>query len=91
MLQFAQLFGVDRSPLQQRPVAVLALADRVDLALQFRDLTVEILKRDFHHGQLIAGLLMQGPHPVELLLLGEVAGPVVHAAQLGIDLGEVQQ
>ena len=91
MLEFAQLFGVDRATLQQRSVAVLALAHRIDFALQLGDLPVEVLESDLHHGQPITGLLVQRLHAIEFLLLGQISGAVVHAAQLGIDLGQIQQ
>ena len=91
MLEFLELFGTDRSAVEQAPVTVLTLANPVDLGLQPGDLGVEILQCDIENGQPVCGLTLIRQCGVVALLFGKVGGAVRQPTQLGIDLGETQQ
>ncbi len=80
VLQLGELFGVDAARREQRPIAVLALAHRVDLGLELAHLGVEVLQCDLHCGEPVIGLPMRRLRPLDLLLLGQVVGPVIDTA-----------
>ena len=91
MLQLGELFGVDAPRRKHRPVTFLTLPDRVDLRLELRHLRVKVLERDLHDGEAVIRLAVRRLGPFDLLLLGQVLGPVIETAQLGVELGEFEQ
>jgi hypothetical protein len=62
-----------------------------DLGLELRHLPVKVLQCNLHDGQAVIGLAMLRLRCLELLLLGQVLGPVLDAAQLGVELREFEQ
>ena len=91
VLQLGELFGVDSARREQRPIAVLTLPDRVDLGLELRHLRVEVLERDLHSGETVICLTVRRLRLLELLLLGQILGPMIDAAQLGVELRKFEQ
>ena len=91
VLQLGELFGVDGARREQRPIAVLALPDRVDLRLELRHLRVKVLECDLHGGEAVIRLTVRRLRTLDLLLLGQVLGSVIDAAQLGVELREFEQ
>jgi len=90
VLQLRQLLGI-RHGLQQRPVPVLALAHRVDLRLEARHLSVQVLQRNLQGAQPIVDGDLLGLYPLAVGALGQVAGAVVHLPQLGVEFGNFEQ
>ena len=92
MLEVTELLGVaDRSGIQQSAVAVLTLAHRVDLGLEFGDLGVEVLHGERHGGQPIDGGALLGLHLLVALLFGQMGGTVRETVQFPVQLGQFQQ
>ena len=91
MLQLGELLGVDGARRKQRPVAVLTLPDRVDLGLELGHLAVKVLECDLHSGEAVVGLTVRRLRLFELLLLGQILGSVIDAAQLCVELREFEQ
>ncbi len=91
VLQLGELLGVDAARVQHRPVAVLALPNRVDLALELRHLGLDVLHREVHRRKAVVGVAVFGGDLVVALLLGEVAGPVLETTKFGVELGQFDQ
>ena len=91
VLQLGELLGVDRTRREHRPVAVLTLPDRVDLGLELRHLSVEVLEGDLHSGETVIRLTVRRLRLLELLLFRQILGPVIDAVQLRVELGQFEQ
>ena len=90
VLQFRQLLGVGHR-LQQRTVPILALAYRVDLGLEPRDLSVQVLQRNLQRARPVVRGDLVGLYPLDLVPLGQVGRAVRQLGQLGIQLGDLEQ
>ncbi|GAB4718894.1 hypothetical protein MOKP125_35920 [Mycobacterium avium subsp. hominissuis] len=90
VLKVGQLLGVDRSGLQQRAVAVFALAHRVDLGFQPPHVSIDVFQGDSHRPQPVTGGVVFLLHPLARLLLGQMLGPVRQPGQLGIHVRQLQ-
>jgi hypothetical protein len=92
VLQVRELLGVaHRTGVQQAAVAVLALADGVDLRLQFGHLAIQVLARQRERREPVGDRLVLGLDIIEAQLLGKVAGAMGQPSQLGIQIDEFQQ
>ena len=91
VLQFLELFGIDRPGVQQAAIAVFTLAHGVNLGLQPGNFGVKVRYQDAESGQSVGSAAFAGSHLVEMLLLGEVRGPVRQSRQLGIEFGQLQE
>jgi len=83
--------GVDSARRKKRSIALLALPDRVDLRLELRHLRVKVLECDLHGGEAVIRLTVRRLRTLDLLLLGQVLGPMLDAAQLCVELCKFEQ
>jgi hypothetical protein len=91
VLELGELFGIHRSRVHQRAVAVFSLAHPVDLGLEAGCLSVEVVDGDLQHGHPVGGGTLLGLKLIEALLLGQSLGAVRDPAQIGVQLGQFQQ
>ena len=91
MGKFLELLGVDRAGIQQPPITILPLADRIHLGLQPGDFGVDVLRSDTENGDPVGGAALISLQTVAALLLGQVRGLMGEPGQFGINLGQLQQ
>jgi hypothetical protein len=90
VLQLAEVLDVHRAAVEQRAVAVLALAHGVDLALELGDLSIEVIQRYGQRCELVVRVAMLALDGVEALLLVEVLGAMVETAQISVYRSEFE-
>ncbi len=91
VLEFGQLLGGHAAAGEELAVALLPLADRLDLPFELADVAVEVVEDDLDGD---GGVPPRGAfrlEPFDLLLFGQGAAPVRQAGHLGVHSGEGQE